>query len=663
MTDLAAPMTDFAAAVPAARLAISRAGFDRLALAALAILSAGLYLINLTVSGYANTYYAMAAQAASQSWSAMFFGALDSQGFITLDKPPLATALMGLSVKLFGLSSWSILLPQALLGVATVLVLYLAVRRSFGSRAALLAGGIMALTPAAVLIFRYDNPDALLTFVLVAAAWALGRGLEHGRIRWAILAAVLVGLGFLTKYLQAYMVLPAFALVWLVCAPGSVRRRLGGLLASGLVVAASSLWWVAIVELIPTGSRPYIGGSVTNSAVELLLGYDGIGRIFGNRPTGSGLGSGLDGLALGSAGPGGPTFGGFPGVLRLLNDQFGGQIGWLLPVAMLSIGVALFIHRRAARTDRRVAGYLLWGGWLVTHVLVFSFMSGIIHPYYTIILAPAIAALVGGVAVELWDRRATSRLAGPGLAAGLILAGLTAWALLGQTSAFLPGLGIAILALATAAAVVIALPIAAVRPGLSRVALGLAVVAILAAPLAYAIGTTQTAYAGGDPQAGPVATRGLGGGPGIGDASATADDALVAYLLENQGDARWIVAADGSQTAAPIQLAAGAPVMTLGGFTGRDPTPTVDELRAMIASGELRFVLVGTGRPDAGNPPDGGFDGDGGFGGDGGAFGPGGGPLDPNAIASPWRAWVTSSCTPVSVGGVASGLYDCAGVA
>jgi 4-amino-4-deoxy-L-arabinose transferase-like glycosyltransferase len=256
MTELAAPMTDIATAAPATRLTISRPAFDRLALAGLAVLSAGLYLVNLTVSGYANTYYAMAAQAASQSWSAMFFGALDGQGFITLDKPPLATALIGLSVKLLGLSSWSILLPQALLGVATVLVLYLAVRRSFGSRPALLAGAIMALTPVSVLIFRYDNPDALLTFLLVSAAWALGRGLEHGRIRWAVFAATLVGLAFLTKYLQAYMVLPAFALVWLASAPGSIRRRVAGLVASGLVVAASSFWWLAIVELIPAGCRP-----------------------------------------------------------------------------------------------------------------------------------------------------------------------------------------------------------------------------------------------------------------------------------------------------------------------------------------------------------------------------------------------------------------------
>ncbi|HEX8025956.1 MAG TPA: glycosyltransferase family 39 protein, partial [Candidatus Limnocylindrales bacterium] len=400
MTDLAVSRTGTTAAPSAAiaaRATRLRVTTDGLAMAGLAVLAGVLYLVNLTVSGYGNTYYSMAAQAASQSWSALFFGALDANGFITLDKPPLATALMGLSVRVFGLSSWSVLLPEALAGVGTVLVLFLAVRRSFGSRAALLAGGIMALTPVAVLIFRYDNPDALLTFLLVTAAWALGRGLERGAIRWAALAAFLVGLGFLTKYLQAWMVLPAFALVWLVAAPGSLRRRVAGLAVSAIAVAASSLWWVAIVELLPAASRPSIGGSATNSALELLLGYDGLGRIFGNNPGGSGLSSGLDGRAFGGAnaqgGPGG-AFGGDPGVLRLFNDVFGGQIAWLLPAALLSIVAAVAIHRQTSRTDRRVGGYLLWSAWLLVHVAVFSFMSGIIHPYYSVILAPAIAALV-----------------------------------------------------------------------------------------------------------------------------------------------------------------------------------------------------------------------------------------------------------------------------
>ena len=655
MTDLLAqPLSDVA---PRSRgfgasVAIST---DAAAMSVLAAVSGLLYLVNLTVSGYTNTYYAMAAQAASQSWSAMFFGALDSQGFITIDKPPLATWVMGLSVKVLGLSSWSILLPEALLGIGSVLVLYLAVRRSFGSTAALIAGALMAVTPVAVLIFRYDNPDALLTFLLVTAAWALGRGLEHGRLRWALLAASLVGAAFLTKYLQAYLVLPGFALVWLVSAPVSLRRRLLGLVAAGVTVAITSFWWVAIVELIPAASRPYIGGSTTNSPIELLLGYDGLGRIFGNQPGGSGLGSAVDGLAFGGApGSGGPTFSGTPGLFRLFNDQFAGQIAWLIPAAVLALGVGIALHLQAGRTDRRFAGYVLWGSWLAVHVAVFSFMSGIIHTYYAVILVPAIAALVGGATVELWHRRASDPRAGVVLGVGVAMTGLMGFAILERTLGFAPGLGYGVLALASAAALVLAIPAGLVSARVPRVALAIAAAAILAGPLAYATDTMATAYSGGDPSAGPQSAGSIGGpggnGPGgLGGGNAATNQALVDYLVANQGAAaRWIVAASGSQDAAGIQLAAGLPVLTMGGFTGSDPAPTTAELQALVASGQLRFVLLGGG--PGGGP--------GGLGGGIGGFrGPGG-----SSGTSDRTAWVSANCVQVSAAAVSSsGLYDCSG--
>ncbi len=415
------------------------------ALAGVAGLAAVLYLVNLTVSGYANTYYAMAAQAASQSWSAWFFGALDASGFITVDKPPLATMVMGLSVRLFGLSSWSILLPQALMGVASVAILFLAARRSFGTAAATIAGVVMALTPAAVLIFRYDNPDALLTLLLVSAAWALLRALEAGRVRWLALAGTLVGLGFMTKFLQGWLVLPVFALVWIVAAPGGWRRRIAGLAVSAAAVAVASLAWPVAVELIPATARPYVGGSTGNSVFDLILGYDGLGRILG----GSGNGTG---------GGGGGGFGGSPGLLRMFNDEFGGQVAWLIPYALVALATGLLLRLRAGRTDRRLVGYLLWGGWLVVQVLVFSFMSGTIHSYYTVVLAPAIGALVGAGTVELWRVRARNPLGGVILAGALAGSGAWAWALLERTPSFAPGLGIAIVAVTVAAALLVAAP-------------------------------------------------------------------------------------------------------------------------------------------------------------------------------------------------------------
>ncbi len=274
----------------------------RPALLGVTALAAVIYVWNLTVNGYANTYYSAAALAASKDWAAWFFGSIDASNFITVDKPPLSTMIMGLSVRAFGLSSWSILLPEALMGVASVLVLYRAVRRSFGAAAGLIAALVLAVTPVAALMFRFDNPDALLTLLLVSAAWAFLKALEDGRLRWVIVAAALVGFGFLTKYLQAYLVLPAFIFTYAIAAPGSWRRRLGHLSVAGAVVLVSSGWWVAIVEAIPASMRPFIGGSTNNSVLDLIFGYDGLGRIFG-----------------GSGGQGAPAGGGGGSVVRLAS--------------------------------------------------------------------------------------------------------------------------------------------------------------------------------------------------------------------------------------------------------------------------------------------------------------------------------------------------------
>ncbi len=636
-------------------------------------LAALLYVWNLAVSGYANTYYSAAALAGGQSWSAFFFGSFDAANFITVDKPPAAIWLMGLSVRLFGLSSWSVLLPQALAGVLTVAFLFVAVRRSFGPVAAVIAGLVMAVTPAAVLIFRYNNPDALLTLLLVAGAWALLRAIEGGSLRWIALAATCVGFAFLTKYLQAYLVLPGFALVYVVAARATLRRRLVGLVVAAVAVLVTSGWWVAIVALLPAASRPFIGGSTTGSVLDLIFGYDGLGRIFGASAGGGGNNAG---------------FGGTAGLFRLFNDAWFGEIAWFIPPAIASLGMGLWMRRRAGRTDRALAGYLLWGTWLVTTALVFSFMSGTVHSYYAVALAPAIAALVGAGVAHLWRLRSRQAMAGVALAAGFVGTALFGWQLLARTPDFAPGLGIVAVALAIIAGVALLLAsLPRFRDSLARlggVAVAIGLVAVLLAPTAYAMSTVQTAYSSGDPHPGPGTTTGFGGGgagpgavggdgtrpgmtgtpptgslpdaptgdgttgtsstrpggAGMGDASA--DSTLVGYLVANQGSATWIVAATSAQEAGPLELATGLPVMSMGGFTGSDPAPTLDQLKAYIASGQLRFVLAG------GN-------GGGGFG--GGGFGGGS-----DTTASDRTAWVTSTCTVVDYGGSGtSTLYDCAG--
>ncbi len=267
---------------------------DRLAFAGLLVATAALYLVNLSANGWGNDFYAAAVQSMTKSWEAFFFGSFDAGNVVTVDKPPAALWVMALSARVFGLSSWSILVPQVLMAVATVALLYAAVRRVAGPGAALLAGAAMALTPVAVLMFRFDNPDALLVLLMVAAAYAVVRAVEQAGTRWLLLAGALLGLAFLTKTAQALLVLPALAAAYLWAAPTGLWRRVRQLLAAGLAMVVVGGWWFVAVALWPAADRPYIGGSTNNSAIELALGYNGLGRIFGQGGFGGGRGGAAD---------------------------------------------------------------------------------------------------------------------------------------------------------------------------------------------------------------------------------------------------------------------------------------------------------------------------------------------------------------------------------
>ncbi len=254
----------------------------RPALIALLLCTVIAYIWDLSASGYANSFYAAAVQAGTKSWKAMFFGSIDSSNFITVDKPPASLWVMEVSGRIFGFSSWSMLIPQALEGVAAVALLYAAIKRWFGAGAGLLAGALLAITPVAALMFRFNNPDALLVCLLVASAYCLTRAIEKAGTRWVIAAGTMIGFAFLAKMMQAFLVLPAFGLVYLVAAPTGLRRRLAQLLAGALAIVVSCGWWVAIVALWPASSRPMIDGSPDNNIFNLIFGYNGLGRIFGS---------------------------------------------------------------------------------------------------------------------------------------------------------------------------------------------------------------------------------------------------------------------------------------------------------------------------------------------------------------------------------------------
>ena len=463
-------------------------------------LTALLYLWDLTRNGWANDFYAAAVQAGTKSWKAFFFGSFDSSNFITVDKTPGSLWVMELSGRVFGFNQWSMLVPQALEGVASVALLYAAVRRWFGPAAGLVAGLVLALTPVAALMFRFNNPDALLVLLMTAAAYALVRAVENGRTRWLVFCGVLLGFAFLAKMLQAFLVVPGFAIAYLWAgAPRSLLRRTWQTVVMGAGIIVGAGWWVLIAELTPAADRPYFGGSTNNNILQLAIGYNGLGRITGDE-TGS-VGGG------GGGGGGGSAFGGATGLLRLFHTEFGGQISWLLPAALISLAAMLWVSRRAMRTDRMRAAALLWGGWVIVTGLVFSYMSGIIHPYYMVALAPGIGALVGIGATALW--KAQLGWAGRAVtAAAVLVTAVWSYVLLDRTPDWLPWLRwVILIAGVLGAAAVLAGPWLARLMSFRRLVLlstGLAMIAGLAGPAAYALDTVSTAHTGSLPTAGPA---------------------------------------------------------------------------------------------------------------------------------------------------------------
>ncbi len=628
-------------------LRVSRSGWITAAIGALA---AVLYTWSLSSVGYANSYYTAAVRSATVSWKAFFFGSIDPGNFITVDKPPAALWLQALSGRIFGFSSWSMLLPEALAGVASVLILHHLVKRWAGNTAAHLSALAFALTPVAVVMFRYNNPDALLTLLCLAGAWALWKAVETGRTRHLLGSAVLIGLAFDTKMLQAFLVLPAFIGVYLLAGPPKLGKRIWqlGLAAVTLVVAGG--WWIAIVALTPAGSRPYIGSTQDNSILSLLTGYNGLSRLFGN--TGGAAGPGAGGGAGGGPGGGSIGFGGTSGVLRLFNSSLGGQVAWLIPLALAGLAAGLWLSRRGPRTDRTRAGWLLWGGWALTCAAVFSLSSGVFHPYYTVQLAPAVAALAGAGSLALWRLGRTHRLMAWALPATVVVTAGWAVVLLDRTAGYDTWLAPVIVAGAALGAAGLWAGGQLRQRGLVVAAGIVAAVTLLAGPAAYAITTIRHPVNGSLVSAGPTTGdtgNGPGGGAGPGGVTGT-DTALIAYLEAHQGTATYLVAGTGSQTTASIIIASGKPVITIGGFNGRDPSPTLAEFEHLVATGQVRYVLVTGGG------------GGGGFGpGGGGGFGPGGGAGPGGGTGSVIDSWVESHGTVVpssAIGGSTPGtLY------
>ncbi|ADG78551.1 Glycosyl transferase family 39 OS=Tsukamurella paurometabola (strain ATCC 8368 / DSM / CCUG 35730 / CIP 100753 / JCM 10117 / KCTC 9821 / NBRC 16120 / NCIMB 702349 / NCTC 13040) OX=521096 GN=Tpau_1938 PE=4 SV=1 [Tsukamurella paurometabola] len=621
---------------------------------AIAVLLAGTaiaYVWGLGRAGWANAFYSAAVQAGTVSWKALFFGSSDGANSITVDKPPASLWVMELSTRIFGVNSWAMLVPQALLGVAAVALLYATVRRRFGAVAGLLAGLILAVTPVAAMMFRFNNPDALLVLLMIAATWAMLRAVEDGRWRWLIVCGAFVGVGFLTKQLAVMLIVPGLALTYLVAGPPKIGVRIAQLFAAGTSMIVAAGWWLLTVELWPAASRPWIGGSQNNSILELTLGYNGLGRLNGDEKGSVGPGrSGMEVPAGFELPPGiempdrhGGGMFGDAGALRMFAPAQAGQIAWLLPAALIAFVLVLVLRRSAPRTDGDRAAVIAWGGWLLVTGVTFSFMAGIFHPYYTVALAPAIAALVAIGTTVAWRERDRTWVRVVG-ALAVAATGATGWYVLDQTPNWNPWLRWAIAAAALVSAVAI---LATAAPAIGRTRRLTATIAVtalfaaLAGQVAFTAETIASPRQGAIVSAGPSSGHGFGPGRGRGrmDRSgggtsflqgSTAGPKVTALLLADADRYTWVAATVGANAAAGYQLATARPVMPVGGFNGTDPSPTLDRFQQYVRDGRIHYFLAESGS---------GF---GGFGGSG--------------TASQIRSWVETTFSSRTVDGVT--VYD-----
>ncbi|HEY1775752.1 MAG TPA: glycosyltransferase family 39 protein [Solirubrobacteraceae bacterium] len=588
-------------------------------------------------NGWANTYYSGAVRSMASSWHSFLYASLDPSGVMTVDKPPLSLWVQALSVRIFGFHQLAILVPQALIGVASVVLVYDLVRRPFGRIGGLVAGLVLATTPIAVAMSRDNNPDALLTLCCLAAVWFAVRGFEHGRTRWLVFSGVAVGLGFETKMLVALVVVPGIALAWLWISPRGrgwrdafVQLLYGG--AAMLVVGGA---WPLLVALTPAGSRPWISGTSDNSVLSLIFGYNGFGRVDGQQ---GGPGGGLGG--------GGGVFAQATGPFRLLNASLGGQAGWLLGLALAGALIVL-IAARVRRRDPRTAWVAVVAGAFVVTAVLFSFAHGIFHPYYVVLLAPFTAALVGAGVATVIRGGVRVALAGPlalalGVACELVVRS--------DYSGHLEWMPIVLPLVCGAAALPL---IASSSRRLQAVAMGVGVAALLVAPAAFAVDTlgyaTNATFPAGGPQwansaaspfgafgvrfgfrggfggrafagapprsgspvplfggnggSGPAGGSRVGafprggvgfsgpraGGAGGGGFGQQVPDSVLSYATEHGGGT---VATEAQSGAALNIIDQNADVAGIGGFSGSESDPSISWLAGEVASGHIRWIYV-----------------------------------------------------------------------
>jgi 4-amino-4-deoxy-L-arabinose transferase-like glycosyltransferase len=575
----------------ARRLAVWRSPDDqprwaRPALLGLTLLAALAY--GWDIGSSIEIFYAAAVRSMSMHWHDFLYGAFDPAGTITIDKLPGAFWVQALSVRLFGVHTWAVALPQVVEGALTVPVLYRAVRRLAGPLAGLAAAAVLALSPATVALDRGNISDTLMVLLVVLAADAVVSGLLYRRLGSMLLAGLWVGVAFQAKMLEAWLVLPALGLTYLVACAGPLRPRLLRLAALVGVVAVVSLSWMTFVSLTPASQRPYVDGSQHNSVFEQVFDYNGFGRV-GQASPNAQVGRTLDIPFLSAPSP-------RPAWNRLLHGPYGRDSAWLLPAALASLVAGLVARRRQPRTDLVRAGVILWGTWLLTLGLVFS-VSATINSYYLAALTPAIAGLLGIGADLAWRARQT-------VAAQVTVAGVTMVTAL-YAAWLLPAAGTGVPTWLATAAVVIAVAATGLllvalrrRAGTALVVtasllVGFSVVLVPALAsqslVANQLGPFDTPF---QPTAFSAFTKAFFGAP------LTSSVALVPKLESVRHGAPFLMAAQTSVLASTFIFATGQEVLPIGGYTGNSPAPSVRTLARMADAGDFHLVIAAEGTRD-----------------------------------------------------------------
>jgi 4-amino-4-deoxy-L-arabinose transferase-like glycosyltransferase len=579
----------------------------KIGIALIVILSFLLHFLWLGKEGLANLYYAAGVKSMMMNWHNFFFVSFDPSGFITIDKPPLGFWLQAFSAKIFGFQGWSIILPQALGGVISVYLIYVLVKRYHGQWAGLISALVLALTPIFVAASRNNTIDVLLVTTLLFAVLVFLPAAEELSLKRLLFAFFLIGVGFNIKSLEAFMILPAFYITYFFAQHGQFKRKAVHLLIATIVLVVSSLPWFIVVDSFSPDERPYVGSSETNSEFQLATGYNGLGHFLGrgNRRPGrpgqvsNSVGPALPNVQAGNMRQTGGEIG-LPGPFRLFNHQMGGQISWLLPFALIGLVIAIYQLRRNTLSEKARMKMLFWGCWLIPQVIFFSIAQGA-HRYYLVMMAPAIAALVGisySIFVNWWSTgTGKSRYLLPGaiiLTIGVqafIIAGYNEW-----RSWMLPMvIGGGILA-----AVLLGWKASMRKVQENRgnhIAVIVGILSILIAPFAWSL--TPVLYGSGNaafPFAGPdlnPQSRQSNAQWGM-NFTGVNTSKLENFLLSHRSGENYIIAVPNAHTASPIILNTGQPVMTYGGFMGSEKILDVAELEELVASGQVRYIMIGT---------------------------------------------------------------------